>query len=165
MISYPVKLIGIDPGKSGAVILLIIESDSLEVSHVKGKETDHDIKNFIKNSNPDYAYLELITALPQKGKQEGIGRGSIATSKISDSYGFYRGLLTALDIPYDTVTPSVWQRNMKCLTGGDKRITRARAQQLYSKFGVKVTHAIADALLIATYGKKMYFRDLGLNLD
>jgi hypothetical protein len=36
---------------------------------------------------------------------------------------------------------------MKCRTGGDKNISKARAQELFPR--VKVTHKNADALLLA----------------
>jgi hypothetical protein len=39
------------------------------------------------------------------------------------------------------------------MTKGNKNITKQKAQELFP--GIKVTHAIADALLIATYGKSI----------
>jgi hypothetical protein len=42
---------------------------------------------------------------------------------------------------------------MSCLTKGDKNVTKSRAQELFPE--VKVTHAIADALLIAEYGRRI----------
>jgi hypothetical protein len=60
--------------------------------------------------------------------------------------------LTAADVPFDEVLPVKWQTVMGCRSGGDKNITKARAQQLFPH--VKVTHAIADALLLAEFCRR-----------
>jgi hypothetical protein len=44
----------------------------------------------------------------------------------------------------------VWQKSLGCLTHGDKNVSKAAAQRLFP--GMKITHATADALLIAYYG-------------
>jgi len=41
---------------------------------------------------------------------------------------------------------------MGCMTKGDKNVSKRRSQELFPQ--IKVTHAIADALLIASYGAK-----------
>lgn len=41
---------------------------------------------------------------------------------------------------------------MGCLTKGDKNISKARAQQLFPT--AKITHATADALLLAEWRRK-----------
>jgi hypothetical protein len=46
---------------------------------------------------------------------------------------------------------------MRCLTKGDKNVSKARAQELFP--ALKITHATADALLIAEYGRRL---NLGL---
>ena len=77
---------------------------------------------------------------------------------VTSSFTFGRGLgrlealLTAHRIPYEEIAPGKWQRSLGCLTKGDKNVTKARAQQLFP--GVKVTHYVADALLIAEYGRR-----------
>jgi hypothetical protein len=38
------------------------------------------------------------------------------------------------------------------MSAGNKNVTKTRAAQLFP--GVKMTHAIADALLIAEYGRR-----------
>lgn len=65
-------------------------------------------------------------------------------------YGFLLGMLAASGLSYELVTPQVWERKLGCLSKGNKKITRAKAQQLYNG-QTKVTHGNADALLIATY--------------
>jgi hypothetical protein len=68
---------------------------------------------------------------------------------LGTNYGFLRGMLIACGVPFDEAAPHKWQKAMGCLTHGDKNVSKAKAQQLYP--GLKVTHATADALLIASY--------------
>ena len=42
---------------------------------------------------------------------------------------------------------------MSWLSKGDKNVTKSRAQELFPE--LKITHAIADALLIAEYGRRV----------
>jgi Holliday junction resolvasome RuvABC endonuclease subunit len=65
------------------------------------------------------------------------------------SFGFLLGCLAVHRIPFVLVTPQKWQKAMGCMSGGDKNKTKAKAQQLYP--GERITHATADALLLATY--------------
>ena len=60
--------------------------------------------------------------------------------------------LTAAGISFERIRPQVWQKSLGCMTGGDKNITKRRAQELFPQ--LKITHATADALLIAYYGTK-----------
>ena len=62
-------------------------------------------------------------------------------------------MLNALELPFDEVSPVKWQNWQKCKTGGNKNISKSRAQQLFPS--LKITHAIADALLIADYCRQI----------
>jgi hypothetical protein len=53
------------------------------------------------------------------------------------------------------VTPFTWQKRLQCLSGGDKNVTKARAQQLFP--GVKISHITADALLLAEFCRLTQF--------
>jgi hypothetical protein len=60
--------------------------------------------------------------------------------------------LTAAGIPFERISPQAWQKSLGCMTGGDKNISKRRAQELFPT--MNVTHATADALLIAEYGRR-----------
>ena len=131
--------IGVDPGHSGAVVAI----QDFQVIWAKGSETEQDVSRFIRlwggSGFPTFALIERVHSMPKQG---------VASSfKFGMSYGFLRGCLISLGIPFEEIAPQRWQRDMGCLTKGDKNVSKARAQQLFPK--VKVTHAIADALLIA----------------
>jgi len=140
--------IGIDPGKSGA-IAFIPEDEA--PSAIKNKETLHDLVEALENAKASYcdnmfAVIEKVHSMP--------GQGVASSFKFGESYGQLTALLVALGIPYETVSPQRWQKELQCLTKGDKNITKAKAQALFPQ--MKITHAIADALLIATYCKRNF---------
>jgi len=67
--------------------------------------------------------------------------------------GLMRGALKTGGVRLTDVPPQLWQTRMGCLTGGDKNVSKRRAQALFPE--IEVTHAIADALLIAEYGRQV----------
>jgi len=137
--------LGVDPGASGA--LALVDVDGRYVEHMKLAETEHDVAGWLRGWAwaVRFACLERVSAMPRQG---------VASSfKFGSSAGFCRGLLVAYDIPHELVSPAVWQGGMKCRSGGDKNKTKAAAQALWSG-QVKVTHAIADALLLAEYCRR-----------
>ena len=135
--------IGIDPGASGGIAILGAGSPIAYAMPATERDTADILSVYERDGLEGFAFaaIENVHSMPRQG---------VASSfKFGRSYGFLRGLLIAYGIPFTEVTPAVWQRAMKCLTHGDKNISKARAQQLFPQ--IKVTHAVADALLIATY--------------
>lgn len=141
-------ILGIDPGASGAIACLPRFAPDLP-STMKLDATERDVYDFLapicENDLVVHAYIESVHAFP--------GQGLSSTFKFGRNYGFLRGCLIALGIPFEEVTPHKWQQAMGCLSGGDKNVTKGRAQQLFPS--LKITHAIADALLIAEYGRRL----------
>ena len=145
--------IGIDPGKSGAMAIL----DENGVVAVHKWTTPHDMANALRddllvdrtvNKWPAcFAVLERLQPMPHAQ------RGVVASFKLGANYGTWIGILAALGIPHQLTPPGVWQRKLGCLSKGDKNVTKARAQQLFPS--MKVTHATADALLIAEFCRRL----------
>lgn len=142
--------IGVDVGAAGGIAFI---GPSMEVLlAVKMPETDAEL--FAVLSSPGigvpttqrFAVLEKVHSSPQMGVASAFSFGG--------AYRACRMALTAARIPFDEVDPKRWQRRMECLSGGDKNVTKLRAQQLFP--GVKITHAIADALLLADYARRTY---------
>ena len=138
------NFVGIDPGQSGGIACI---SEAGEVWAFKMGETERDTWMILcRNTIMDFALIESVHSMPKQG---------VASSfKFGRNYGFLRGCLIALAIPFDEVTPQKWQKAMGCLTHGDKNVSKAKAQQLFPQ--IKVNHAIADALLIAEYCRRVY---------
>ena len=156
--------IGLDAGAKGAIVAL--RSDGKMRICRLDKTTEREQWEFLNgiaekaswDNEPVYAVIEQIRPMPAfmgkgkggDGEEQGTGmRGSIASMKIGQAYGFLRGLLIASGIPFEEVSAQKWQRAMGCLTGGDKRITRAKAQELFPN--VKVIHVTADGILLSEY--------------
>lgn len=138
--------LGIDPGKSGA--LAIVDSDGQHVDTFKLKGTYHDAWSWLAGYKPagiSFAVLEKVASRP--------GQGAPSTFKFGESFGFCQGVLVASGIRFELVTPQKWQKAMGCMSKGDKNVTKSRAQGLFP--GVKVTHAIADALILAEYVRRL----------
>ncbi len=144
-------MIGIDPGQSGGAVLLDGEGNVVDRFKFSDK-TDHDIAQVLTEwTDPAQfgplgtdAIIEQVHSMPKQG---------VASSfKFGRSFGFLIGLLTGIRIPYRMVTPQTWQKAMGCLTHGDKNVSKAAAQRIWPR--EKWTHAIADAALIAEYGRR-----------
>lgn len=137
--------LGIDPGKSGA-IAGIWDDGVPFVAHIKLKETEHDIAGFIRQFDlgSARAVIERVNSQPNNGHRQAFIFGQ--------SYGFLRGLLSAYQVPFIEVSPQRWQKAMECMTGGNKNVSKQKAQQLWPT--LKITHANADSLLIAEYGRR-----------
>jgi hypothetical protein len=140
--------IGVDPGKSGA--LAAIDESSVVLDWIKCDSTDHDIAEWLRQWPPTSAraVLEKVGATPQMGVTSAFTFG--------DSRGFLRGQLVAHRIAFEMVSPVKWQNAMECRTGGDKNISKAAAQRLWP--AMKITHANADALLLAEWLRRQAIR-------
>lgn len=154
--------IGIDPGASGGIA--IIDDRGVVVETRKMPDTDRDLWDMIhgygmeqflyglegKGKGPTRAVLEKVNAGVFGKPGQRMGVTSAFTFGIG--VGRLRMALIAAGIPFDEVLPMKWQTVMACRSGGNKNITKSRAQQLFPR--TEVTHAIADALLLAEYGRR-----------
>ena len=135
--------IGIDPGSSGGIAVL--EGSGAVVLATAMPDTDRDLFELLQRwTLQAHAYLEHVHAMPKNGSQSAF--------KLGGSDGRIRMGLTAAQIPFDVVSPVKWQTAMQCRTKGDKNVSKRRAQELFP--AQRVTHAVADALLIAEYGRR-----------
>ena len=136
--------LGIDPGKTGGATLLDDNGDIVKKFGFT-KKTNHDISQWIEEQTKGrkvIAYLERVASSPQMGV--------VSAFSFGRSYGNLEGFLAGLKIPFDYVTPAVWQRRLGCLSHGDKNITKSRAQRMYPS-EKNITHATADSILIARF--------------
>lgn len=142
-------IMGIDPGQSGGLAVLDLTTGGEEPYVLPfNKETPADIVNILMSINEKKGlkcYIENVHSMPKQG---------VASSfKFGKNFGLLIGALYASKIPFEFVAPQVWQRHLRCLSRGDKNVTKTKAQQLFPN--IKITHAIADALLIAEYGRRI----------
>jgi len=136
--------LGIDPGVSGG---LAIVNSLGELSDAVGFKnlTETDINDWMLAYPYSLALLEKVHSMPKQGVK--------STFTFGQSYGLLRGVLVANNLKREFVTPQVWQKALGCMTKGDKNVTKAKAQELFPNR--KITHAIADACLIAEYARRL----------
>lgn len=143
-------ILGIDPGASGGIAWITdgkpcVEKMPETLQDLWGLITD--IANTVRESTRHLdciAYLEQVHSMP--------GQGVASSFKFGQGYGALEMALTAAGIPFERVTPQKWQKALGCLTKGDKNVSKRKAQELFPS--LKITHATADALLIAEYGRR-----------
>lgn len=137
--------VGVDPGRSGAISFVpdlpaarpwcLSLSGSLQ-------ELSEGVRQ-AQTLGPLSAALEAVHSSPQMGVKSAFTFGQ--------SYGHCEALLAILEIPFVRVSPQKWQRDMDCLTGGDKNVTKSLAAGLFPS--LKVTHRNADSLILALWAK------------
>lgn len=145
-------IIGIDPGKNGGIAWI---STSCFPCVEKMPDTTADLWDLIQRiadlerASTKHltmkAYIEQVHSSPQMGV--------VSAFSFGQGFGHLEMALTAAGIPFERVRPQVWQKTLGCLTKGDKNVSKAKAQELFPS--MKITHATADALLIAEYGRRI----------
>jgi hypothetical protein len=147
-----VEFIGIDPGVGGGIAKITMDgivrfacptpnahSEILQLLHREGDA-------------PLFAALERVWSSP--------GWGHAGAFTFGVSYGALLMALTASRVPHINVIPRTWQKSFSisypkgATATVKKNITKARAQELFP--ATRVTHAIADALLLAEYARRMF---------
>ena len=143
--------IGIDPGIKGA-ISSIIQNESVRIVRTMPMAiTEADTRQsilFALGGEPEYkAIIEKVHAFP--------GQGVTSMFTFGQNYGFLRGCLVSLGIPFEEVTPQKWQKEFglskkknESKTDYKKRILQ-KAQNLFPEADVKLQ--TADSLMLAEY--------------
>lgn len=151
------RFLGVDPGQSGGFALLD-DDEYLSPQAWSMPKTNAGViwtlRDDIGGPRGVLVMMEQVHASPQMG----------VTSAFTFGKGF-GGLVMALEcLSFDVefVSPQRWQRAMNILTPKeqraklgtkDKNISKREAQRLFPS--VKVTHAVADALLLAEYCRRI----------
>lgn len=158
--------IGIDPGINGG-IAIITQAGRLVLAEPM-PATQADIWHLINNWLRDNQH----TWLDSKACVEWINTAAFGWNKSDTSklYGSFRELtmiLTACEIPFETVNPKVWQVALSIMprkkNEGDskwKNRLRAKAQQLFPGFNKGITKEralkVCDAILIAEHCRRSH---------
>jgi hypothetical protein len=147
MPEYPSLICGVDPGSNGGIAFVSSQMEKAFAVAYKLPDTGLELIELIREYGPYIirAYVEFVRSSPQMG----------VTSAFTFGRNYERVLmaLAAVQVSTEEVTPAKWQRSLGSLTHGDKNISKAKAQQLFPS--LKITHATADSLLIAEYGRRI----------
>ena len=142
-------VLGVDPGANGGIAWITDGKACVE----KMPDTLQDLWELVVSISLEAgtggmgirAYLEAVSSSPQMGV--------VSAFSFGRGYGNLEMALTAAGIPFERVRPQVWQKALGCMTKGNKNVSKRRAQELFPDR--KITHATADALLIAHYGTRI----------
>jgi len=152
------KIIGVDPGATGAFALLDLDSLDLIIIDMPTTKLKRGTRNvnqvdaaqLVKLLAPhisegDVAVIEKVHSMP--------GQGVVSTFSFGRAAGIIEGVLAALGVPFSLVPPATWTKKMRLFGGKDG--SRARAQELFPDqahlFARKKDDGRADATLIACY--------------
>ncbi len=140
--------IGVDPGYNGGVAIVHGDgwAEATPISTLTRSELLTLLIGHVRFANGNIvAAIEKVHAMPKQGVS--------STFKFGCAFGEQRMALVAAGIPFDEVLPRKWQQAAgltypKGSTQTErKNFGKQRAQELFPQ--IKITHAVADALLIA----------------
>lgn len=152
-------ILGIDPGKSGAIAMLDRVVDT--TSCVKMPATAGELLELLNRADT-HAKIDLVVIERQEPrptfwqkKETKEPMRSILKSTVL-LYGGYReilGMLIALGLRVEDIRPQAWQKALGIPPLAGKPGLKRKAEQLFP--GGKVTNWNADALLLAEYGRRL----------
>ena len=133
-----------DPGIHGAFCIMDIDGTILDLT--PRHKTRRELRDYLTHWRDAIriAYVERVGAMP--------GDGKVGSFSFGQGYGEILMGLECVGILYDLVDPRVWQASMKCMTGGNKAITRRKAESLWP--GRKWTNTNSDSCLIAEWARR-----------
>jgi len=150
------RTIGIDPGASGAIALLVGRElvsvhDMPTVTVERNKAQKRQVcpaglSLLVQQLSPHKAIVEKVSAMP--------GQGVSSMFSFGRSVGIIEGVLAAKQIPVTFVTPQSWQKQSGAAKGKDG--SRQRVMELFPSqahlFARVKDDGRADAVLIALAG-------------
>jgi crossover junction endodeoxyribonuclease RuvC len=147
-----VRYCGVDPGLGGAVAF--IRPDAAHPANrltvfdtplVGGEFDGVAFAKMLAERLPDLVAIEHAFSRP--------GQGLSSTFKFGKTFGQALGVIQAIGVPYELVSPSVWKRHFKISPSSEKDVSRLVCKRLYpaADIPLKKHHGRADAILIARY--------------
>lgn len=141
--------IGIDPGAKGAMAM---------VSENQATVFPFDQDFYIK-SLKDIKGHECVCCIESVHSIS--GQGIASSFKFGQTYGWLLGVLDAIGIPYQPITPQKWKKEFSLTS--DKAQSVEVCKRLYPDVNLKRTErskkdddGMAEALLMATYAKRKF---------
>ncbi len=153
-------LLGIDPGKRGALVLMPIEAGDAPIKSwllESVYEGTVDFKWLVGSHDVVSIWVEKAQSMPQQN--------AASMFKYGRDYGRLLGWIESIGIEYHLVAPQTWTKEMH--RGTDEKLPKAKSLQIARRIfpdvplvplGCRKPHdGIVDALLIAEYGRRMTY--------
>jgi len=157
-------IIGIDPGKHGAIAALSENFVTVFPIPLAGNEIDmpaiYDrLEEIVHNRSDVKVYIEKVHAMPQQGVRSMFTFGFTT--------GALHGIISSMKIPLFTVTPIAWKKVVLEGTKKDKLAAITYCRNAYPKVSLFATEksrtphdGMADSLCIATYGQIVNYANI-----
>ena len=160
------KIIGIDPGLSGAIAILedkkVLSIFDMPVM-AEGKKNKRQlnsarlvdiIKENIKVNDDIAVVVEQVNAMP--------GQGVTSMFNFGQTFGAIKGVCAALKLPIFFVRPSKWKKHFDLLNSS-KDSSRTKVIEMYPSLSNQLTKKKdvnkSDAILIARFYCETRFKD------
>lgn len=153
--------IGVDPGgTSGCICTKLFADGEEQYDYLRFKNaTLKDIYRFLRKSKKMasvkgckiFCVLEKVHSMP--------GQGVSSSFKFGVNYGNLQGLILALGIPFEEISPAKWTKDMgkQKRPGEDKTASKKRrrteAEALYPQ--IKFVNDTVDAHWLAIYAERL----------
>ena len=152
------RIIGIDPGLSGAIAILehkkvlnIFDMPVMSEGKKNKKQLNSALlvsllrENIVKDQEA-VVVVEQVNAMP--------GQGVTSMFNFGQTFGAIKGICAALELPIFFVRPSKWKKHFE-LINSSKDSSRTKAIEMYPKLSNQLTKKKdvnkSDAILIARY--------------
>ena len=156
------RIIGIDPGLSGAIAIL----DDLKIFNIydmpvmsEGKKNKNQLnsaqlvniikKNILKDNQNTFVIVEQVSAMP--------GQGVTSMFNFGQTFGAIKGICASLGLPIFYVRPAKWKKHFELLNSS-KDASRTKVIEMYPSFSEQLRKKKdvnkADAILIARFFKE-----------
>ena len=153
------KIIGIDPGLSGAIAILennkVLNIFDIPVM-TEGKKNKRQLnsallvnllkENINKEEEEVAVVVEQVNAMP--------GQGVTSMFNFGQTFGAIKGICAALELPIYFVRPSKWKKHFE-LINSSKDSSRTKVIEMYPKLSNQLAKKKdvnkSDAILIARY--------------
>lgn len=150
-----IKVLGIDPGKSGG--LALVNGDGLQTwpMPMAGNVPDTlELSVIFRAYKPDVIVLEKVHSMP--------GQGVSSTFTFGRGYGRLEGIAEALAIRVELISPQRWKNLVLTDTAKDKEAAIEYCRRRYPSLNLvlprcrKPHEGIADAICIAEAGRRIF---------
>ena len=155
------RIIGIDPGLSGAIAILddikifdmfdmpIMSEGKKNKNQLNSAQLVNIIKRHIPENREAYVIVEQVSAMP--------GQGVTSMFNFGQTFGAIKGICASLNLPIFYVRPTKWKKHFE-LINASKDASRTKVIEMYPSISERLRKKKdvnkADAILIARYFKE-----------
>ena len=155
------RIIGIDPGLSGAIAILddlkifdmfdmpIMSEGKKNKNQLNSAQLVNIMKRHILPNGDTFVIVEQVSAMP--------GQGVTSMFNFGQTFGAIKGICASLNLPIFYVRPTKWKKHFE-LINASKDASRTKVIEMYPSISDRLRKKKdvnkADAILIARYFKE-----------